>query len=193
LRAFLSYDISDPDFLARVEHLQSELKSTGADLKLVSPHIMHFTIRFLGEIEKPEKDQIVAALQGKVENFELDLNFKGVGAFPDDRRISVIWIGIDPSSATVLEKEANQINTLLNSIPTLRGQKEERFSPHITISRVRSGKNKEKLTDFLRQHSHDDFGQTKIRNLRLKLSELRPSGPEYSDLHVFEKAVEPGH
>ena len=193
MRAFLSYDISDPDFLARVQHLQSELKSTGADLKLVSPQIMHFTIRFLGEIEKPEKDQIVAALQGKVENFELDLNFKGMGAFPDDRRISVVWIGIDPSSAAVLEKEANQINTLLNSIPTLSGRKEERFSPHITISRVRSGKNKEKLADFLRQHRHDDFGKTKISNLRLKLSELRPSGPEYSDLHVFEKAVEPGH
>jgi RNA 2',3'-cyclic 3'-phosphodiesterase len=187
LRAFLSYDISDPIFLAKVEHLQNELKGTGADLKLVSPKIMHFTIRFLGEIEKSDKDQIVNALQGKVENFELDLAFKGIGAFPDDRRISVIWIGIDPSSATALEREANEINALIKSIPGLIGQKEERFSPHVTISRVRSGRNKEKLTEFLKQHRHDDFGTTKISVLRLKLSELTPAGPEYSDLHVFEK------
>ncbi|HYB04416.1 MAG TPA: RNA 2',3'-cyclic phosphodiesterase [Nitrososphaerales archaeon] len=187
MRAFLSYDISDPIFLGRVEHLQRELKATGADLKLVNPKILHFTIRFLGEIEKAEKDQIVKVLQGKVENFELDLAFKGVGAFPDDRRISVIWIGIDPSSATALERKANEINALIRSILILGDQKEERFSPHVTISRVRSGRNKEKLTEFLRQHRYDDFGTTKISVLRLKLSELTPAGPEYSDLHVFEK------
>ncbi len=67
---------------------------------------MHFTIRFLGEIENPEKEQIVSALQGNVENFELDLNFKGVGAFPDERRISVIWIGIDESSAVCPGEES---------------------------------------------------------------------------------------
>jgi RNA 2',3'-cyclic 3'-phosphodiesterase len=187
LRAFLSYDISDPIFLSKVEHLQGELKATGADLKLVSSKIMHFTIRFFGEIEWAEKDSIVNALQGRVENFELDLVFKGMGAFPDDRRISVIWIGIDPTSASILEKKANEINGLLHSIPGLSGEKEERFSPHVTISRVRSGRNKEKLTEFLQKHRYDDFGTTKINTLRLKLSELTPAGPEYTDLHVFEK------
>jgi RNA 2',3'-cyclic 3'-phosphodiesterase len=186
LRAFLSYDISEPDFVARVGNLQEELKRTGADLKLVSPRIMHFTIRFLGEIEKSEKDQIVEALKGKVENFELDLVFRGVGAFPDERRISVIWIGTDKSSATLMEKKANEVNEMLRSIPTLRDEKEERFSPHVTISRVRSGRNKEILADFLRQHRNDEFGTAKIRHLRLKSSELTPAGPVYSDLHIFE-------
>ena len=186
MRAFLSYDISDPDFITRIEKLQSELKATGADLKLVNPRIMHFTIRFLGEIENPEKEQLVLALQGKVENFELDLNFKGVGAFPNERRISVIWIGIDESSAAILEKKAEAINLLLKKVPSLGAQKEEKFSPHVTISRVRSGKNKEKLAEFLRQNRGKEFGTAKIMNLRLKLSELTPSGPNYTDLHVFE-------
>jgi RNA 2',3'-cyclic 3'-phosphodiesterase len=180
LRAFLSYDISDLNFITGVEQLQNELKQTGADLKLVSPRIMHFTIRFLGEIDNTEKNQIVGSLQGRVEDF------RGVGACPDDRRISVIWIGIDSSSAAILEKKANEINSFLRSIPTLKDQKEEKFSPHVTISRVRSGRNKEKLGEFLRMHRKDDFGTTKIRNLRLKLSELTPSGPVYTDLHVFE-------
>lgn len=186
LRAFLSYDISEPGFAARVEHLQEELKKTGADLKLVNPRIIHFTIRFLGEIDKSEKDQIVDNLRGKVENFELDLNFQGVGAFPDERRISVIWIGIDKSSAALMEKKAHEVNELLNAVTTLKNEKEERFSPHVTISRVRSGKNKDKLADFLRAHKNDELGTAKIRHLRLKLSELTPAGPVYSDLHVFE-------
>jgi 2'-5' RNA ligase len=186
VRAFLSYDISDPEFIARVENIQAEMKSTGADLKLVSPRILHFTISFLGEIEKSDKDLIVTALRGKVEDFELELKFRGVGAFPDERRISVVWIGIDPSSAAVLEKKANEINSLLRPIVSLANQIDEKFSPHVTISRVRSGKNKDKLAEFLRQHRNDELGSTKIRNLRLKLSELTPSGPIYSDLHVFE-------
>ncbi len=186
MRAFLSYDISDPDFIGKVEELQSELKSTGADLKLVSPRIMHFTVRFLGEIDEQEKDEIVTALRGRVENFELKLSFKGVGAFPDERRISVIWIGIDPASVSILEKKANEVNALVRSVPGLAKEKEERFSPHVTIARVRSGKNKEKLAEFLHRHRDDEFGSTQIRSLRLKLSDLTPSGPVYSDLHIFE-------
>jgi RNA 2',3'-cyclic 3'-phosphodiesterase len=186
LRAFLSYDIADPDFVARVERIQDDLKSTGADLKLVNPHIMHFTIRFFGEIDEQEKNEIIGALHGNVENFELELKFRGVGAFPDERRISVIWIGIDQASAVTLEKKASEVNALLKSVPSLRGEREEKFSPHVTISRVRSGRNKDKLADFLRHRRDEDFGSAKIRHLRLKLSELTPSGPVYTDLHVFE-------
>jgi RNA 2',3'-cyclic 3'-phosphodiesterase len=186
LRAFLAYDISDPTFISKVEQLQSELRSTGADLKPVSPKIMHFTIRFLGEIDKSEKDQIVDSLRGKVENFELGLSFRGVGAFPDDRRISVIWIGIDKNSADALERKAGEVNSLLRKVPTLKNEREEKFSPHVTISRVKSGRNKEKLTDFLRAHRNDDFGNAKIQHLRLKESQLTPAGPIYSDLHIFE-------
>ena len=65
LRAFLSYDISDPTFIEKVGQLQSELKRTGADLKFVNPGIMHFTIRFLGEIEEPDKNQSWRPLEAR--------------------------------------------------------------------------------------------------------------------------------
>src|SRR5271157_363062 len=98
MRSFLSYDIEDPDFLRSIMGLQSELKKTGADLKLVEPGILHFTIRFLGEIDEEQKESVVRTLKGKVEGFEQEVTFKGVGTFPDERRISVIWIGIDQNS-----------------------------------------------------------------------------------------------
>ncbi|MDA4111622.1 MAG: RNA 2',3'-cyclic phosphodiesterase [Thaumarchaeota archaeon] len=186
MRAFLSYDIVDPVFLEKVSHLQNELKSTGADLKLVNADILHFTIRFLGEIDEEDKLQIVNALRGKVENFELDLVFRGIGAFPDERRISVIWIGLDPSSASTLEKQALTVNSLLKTVQVGGSSDPERFSPHVTIARVRSGRNKDRLVSFIYEHKNQELGSAKIKNLRLKLSHLTPSGPEYSDLHVFE-------
>ncbi len=186
LRAFLSYDIGEPAFLQRVQSLQNELRGTGADLKLVNSKILHFTIRFLGEIDEADKLQIIDALRGKVENFELDLVFQGIGSFPDERRISVIWIGIDPQSASKLEIQAAKVNSLLETIPALKNERPEKFSPHVTIARVRSGKNKEQLVEFIHENKRKDLGSSKIRNLRLKLSHLTPAGPEYSDLHVFE-------
>jgi RNA 2',3'-cyclic 3'-phosphodiesterase len=187
LRAFLSYDIDDASFLGNVRSVQKELLGTGADLKLVSPNILHFTIRFLGEIDEADKAEIISALRGKVEDFELDISFRGLGTFPDERRISVVWIGIDPASKTSLEAHALKVNNLLKSVHTLGRVDDERFSPHITVARVRSGKNKENLVEFVRKDKNREFGTTHIHNLRLKLSTLTPAGPEYSDLHVFEK------
>src|ERR1700733_14318369 len=110
-------------FLEKVKRLQADLKSTGADLKIVNPDILHFTIRFLGEIEETDKDEIIDTLRGKVENFELDLAFRGVGTFPDEKRISVLWIGIDSKSAAILEKQANEINRLLAVVPVMKNEK----------------------------------------------------------------------
>ena len=187
MRAFLSYDIEDSHLITRIRELQHELDLTGADLKLVDPEMMHFTIRFLGEIDEEDKAQIISALRGKVEDFDLEISFRGVGTFPDERRISVVWIGIDPVSSEKLEKQYLAVNKLLLPLNTLHKDSVERFSPHVTVARVRSGKNKEKLVEFVLNHKEQEFGKTIIRNLRLKLSRLTPAGPEYSDLHVFEK------
>lgn len=187
MRAFLSYDLDDLQFLENVRAIQKQISGTGADLKLVSPNILHFTIRFLGEIDDSDKAKIISALKGRVEEFELEISFAGLGTFPDDRRISVVWVGIDQTSQEQMGKQALEVNRLLQSVPTLRRVDDEKFSPHVTIARVRSGRNKEALVGFIRQNKDLSLGTTKIRNLRLKLSTLTPHGPEYSDLHLFEK------
>jgi RNA 2',3'-cyclic 3'-phosphodiesterase len=187
LRAFLSYDIDDKAFLERVHNVQKELLSTGADLKLVDTRIMRFTIRFLGEIDETDKSEIISKLRDQVEDFELVISFRGLGTFPDERRISVVWVGIDPDSKVKMEKQALSVNELLKSLPTLSKVDDEKFSPHVTIARVRSGRNKEELVSLVRKNKEIEFGTTRIRHLRLKQSMLTPSGPIYSDLHVFEK------
>lgn len=185
----MSYDIDDKSFLERVHLVQNELMATGADLKLVNPRIMHFTIRFLGEIDETDKSEIISTLRNRVEDFELLISFRGLGTFPDERRISVVWVGIDPESKLKMEKQALAVNELLKSVPTLAKVDDEKFSPHVTIARVRSGRNKEELVNLVRKNKEVEFGTTRIRHLRLKQSTLTPYGPQYSDLHVFEKLV----
>ena len=80
-----------------------------------------------------------------------------------------------------MEKQALVVNDLLKSVPTLGKVDDEKFSPHVTIARMRSGRNKENLVNFVRENKEMEFGTTKIHNLRLKQSTLTPYGPQYSD------------
>ena len=185
MRTFLSYDVEDRALSSKIGDLQDKLSATGADLKLVNPEVLHFTIRFLGEIDEPTKEKVVQAIEGNVKSLELSVDFKGVGVFPNERRISVIWIGIDGASSRALVENAREVNSKLEGMDSLHKDTHEEFNPHVTIARVRTGKNKEELARFVSEHRHDDFGSAKVSPLRLKLSELLPSGPRYSDLHAF--------
>lgn len=186
LRTFLSYDIDEPSILSKVSDFQRDLSETGADLKLVRPEILHFTIRFLGEINEQDKEKIVHALDGHVTTFEVEVRFKGIGTFPSEKRISVIWIGSDENSAKKLEEQAKFINTMLEQeIPILPKENVDRFNPHVTIARMKTGRNKDQLTRYLQDHRDEDFGSAKITKLSLKQSDLTPDGPIYTDLHVF--------
>ena len=185
MRTFLSYDIDGP-VRSKVQSLQQELAASGADLKPVNPAILHFTIRFLGEIDEPQKDKIISALEGKVRPLDIEVTFKGVGAFPNESRISVIWIGIDGNSATIIEESAREINSMLESLGSFHEDSHKEFNPHVTIARVRAGGNKRGLVDFIQLHKSEEFGKSRIGPLRLKLSELMPSGPKYSDIHIFK-------
>ena len=46
------------------------------------------------------------------------------------------------------------------------------FSPHLTIARVRTGANKQRLTDLVAKRSDFEFGTIKANCLRLKRSQL---------------------
>ncbi len=186
MRAFLSYDIEDAAFRQRVEILQKEIADTGADLKLVDPKLIHFTVRFLGEIYEEQKEKIISTLEGHVRSLDIDVAFNGIGVFPSESRISVIWIGIDQSSANAIGQRAKQVNTLLEGLGPFHKDTHEEFSPHLTIARVKTGRNKEALIEFIKAHNKDEYGKSRIGPLRLKLSTLSPSGPSYSDLHVFK-------
>jgi 2'-5' RNA ligase len=186
MRAFLSYDIEEDSIRSRIKSLQEELASSGADLKLVNPELIHFTVRFLGEIDEDQKNSIISSLSGKIRPIDREVRFQGIGVFPNESRISVIWIGIDQDSGKAIAASAKDVNSRLKGLGPFHEDTHNEFSPHLTISRVKSGRNKEALLEFIRGHNREEYGSSRIGPLRLKLSTLSPSGPSYSDLYVFK-------
>jgi 2'-5' RNA ligase len=62
-------------------------------------------------------------------------------------------------------------------------KKEKRkFSPHLTIARVRSAKNKEKLLRIIEKYTDTKFAEINVNSIKLKKSVLTEKGPIYTNL-----------
>lgn len=162
----------------QITPLREELKASGADLKLVAVENLHFTLKFLGEVDESRISEIVEQLSSfSPKPFFLSL--RGVGVFPSREKINVIWMGIESTELIALMKE---INPTLNYI-----RKEEREeTPHLTIARVKSGKNKEQLQKLVEKYKNTLFGEMMVDKIILYESELGKEGPRYTVVQEFE-------
>jgi 2'-5' RNA ligase len=178
IRSFIAFDLENQSVLKRIAEAQALLIKTGADLKPVQPENIHVTLRFLGNISSGMADGIFEDMK-KVQFIPFSINLHGLGAFPDVKYPRVCWAGIT-EGANQLRGIFTQLEPCLRArgfAPELRG-----FSPHLTIARVRSGKNKAELANCIRMNAEYDFGQISASCLRLKKSDLTPKGPIYSTL-----------
>ncbi|MGD8506758.1 MAG: RNA 2',3'-cyclic phosphodiesterase [Candidatus Bathyarchaeota archaeon] len=178
IRSFIAFDIDDEQIVKRFSEAQQMLVRTGADLKLVKPENIHITMRFLGNITSPTVDSIYESLQ-EVSFSSFDVGIQGLGAFPKLQYARVIWAGIK-SGKEQLNNIVDQLEPQLRKLgfrPDHKG-----FSPHLTIARVKSGRNKAELVRCVKDSVNFEFGIEKAKCLRLKRSVLTPEGPIYSTL-----------
>jgi 2'-5' RNA ligase len=142
VRSFIALELSDE---ARVElaRIEEALKKSDANVKWVKPESVHLTLKFLGYIDEEK----IAPISEKIEKIAsgispFDIALSGIGVFPSWRQARVIWVGI--------EEGAENVKTLAGQVEEAMAregfEKEERsFRSHLTLGRVRSPKNKEKL------------------------------------------------
>ena len=181
IRSFIAFDIEEPSVLERITEMQKILAETGANLKFVKPENVHITLRFLGNITSSMVDRIYEGMQ-KIQFTPFNVRIRGVGAFPKLRYPRVVWAGIG-EGVNQLREIFEQLEPSLRSLgfaPDSKG-----FSPHLTIARVKSGRNKAELIKCLEENVNFEFGIVKACCLRLKRSNLTPKGPIYSTLREF--------
>lgn len=177
IRSFIAIDLGS-QIVDQIVALQRTLRDTGADVKLVEAENIHITVRFLGEISLSLVERIGEELKTlRFDTFETSL--QGVGVFPDMRRINVVWIGIERNVLELVGLHGQVESRLkkLNIRPDNRG-----FSPHITIARVKSARNKDKLGEAILAMQDKEFGAFPVDSVKLKKSVLTPKGPVYTTL-----------
>ena len=178
IRSFVAFDIESQLVVRRLSEVQGMLVNTGADLKLVKPQNIHVTMRFLGNISLPMVDLIHEEMK-QILFTSFNIELKGLGAFPSLRYARVVWAGI--------RKGANELANVFDQLePRLRrlGFKPDpkKFSPHLTIARVRTGRHKAELIRCVEDLADYEFGVINADWLRLKKSVLTPKGPIYTTL-----------
>ncbi len=179
MRSFIAFDLDDETILRRLSEVQNKLANTGADLNFVKPQNIHITLRFLGDVSIGMVDSIYEEMQ-KVSFAPFDIEIRGLGAFPNLNYVRVVWAGIQ-KGAEELKNVFNQLEPRLRRLgfkPDPKG-----FSPHLTIARVRTGRNKNELIQCIKDLEDYEFGVLKADCLRLKKSVLTPKGPIYSTIH----------
>jgi len=178
IRSFIAFEINNPSVLQKFTEVQNLLVNTGADLKLVAPENIHITIRFLGDVSAAKIDSIHESMK-KTDFTAFDCQINSLGVFPHLGHPRVVWAGIS-KGADELTKIADLLENQLRQLGLRADPKG--FSPHLTLARVKTGRNKAELARRIQEMTDYEFGTMKADCLRLKKSILTPKGPVYSTL-----------
>ncbi len=182
IRSFIAIEIPQP-FQVAIGDLQNTLRRTEAEVKWVRPEGIHLTLKFLGSIREEDLERISQAISPLVREWEpFELRIRGLGCFPSSRNPRVIWIGIDQGGKEVsaLERVVEDTMALLNFAPESRT-----FTPHLTLGRVRSSKERSSLIRAMESRKDSEVGTFRAKEVHLFRSELRPSGAVHTKLRTY--------
>lgn len=182
MRTFIAIDLSKEN-KSKLAKIQDQLIKSNADVKWVEIDNIHLTLKFLGEVTDEYAGKVKEALDKIANGFKpFEISLSGLGAFPKLDYPRVIWVGLEKG-----KKETEEIaKKLEEELSKLGFAKEDRpFSAHLTIGRVRSGKNKETLKKIIEalNRTPKTVNPQRVSQLVLYQSTLTPNGPIYTPLH----------
>ena len=177
MRTFVAIEISDSNIVNSIEKFQSKVS---IDAKPTQSKNFHFTLQFLGEVSEELVKKIISELH-TIKFSGFSVNLRGTGAFPNPKCPKIIWIGTDEYGGNMLIQLAKKVEKVLKPLG-LRSDKP--FKPHITVFRIK--KNVGDMTKEVEKQKITDFGIQAVTSIKLKKSELTPTGPIYSDLEEIK-------
>jgi len=180
VRAFIAIDL-DPAIKEALQTLVGQLKTARADIRWASAGGMHLTLKFLGAIDDGRALRVKDALADIVRpHTPFAIRLERTGAFPDETRSRVLWVGFAASPELIALHE--EIDRALEAEGFDRD--ERAFSPHLTLGRVKGPDRLPQAMAALARHREESFGAMTVHKITLFESILRPGGAEYRD--VFE-------
>jgi 2'-5' RNA ligase len=146
-------------------------------VKWVERENLHATLLFLGEVDDRGLPQVCEVVtEGARQHAGFVLSVETVGCFPSPRRPRVLWVGVGQGAEALCAIH----ETLENPLAEMGFRREERrYTPHITLGRVKSDRPTEKLAGVLAQQAAWKGGETAVHELVVMSSQLSPQGPVY--------------
>lgn len=179
MRVFIAVDVNEPQITSLITKAQAELVATHSSvLKPVAAENLHITLKFLGEIDE-DVVKVVLEKMKEIKFPPFKIKLRGIGYFPGGGRINVIWVGVTEGS-----DQLRGLHALVEDELSSLGFRRDTFSPHLTICRVKSVRDKGSLLKALSTYSDYVVGEQWVDALKVKKSTLSSAGPIYVDLLV---------
>lgn len=172
-RLFSAVDIEDDDLLRKLKDVRDSLN---LDFRPVPRDKMHITFQFFQDLNEEEVQKVRKAVENvSIDSFTAEV--KGIGVFPSEEYIRVVWAGVEEEKFTRLYRQV--------SSHTVRPDNSHEFKPHITLLRVKdvSKDEKRKLQRTVREFEDHEFGTLKVDSVKLFESRLKTDGPSYRTFH----------
>jgi 2'-5' RNA ligase len=163
-----------------------ELRRVDANPKWINPDNLHVTLKFIGEVAPEKVMEIGDALAAVHAQQQVVAEFRDVGFFPDARRPSVAWVGIE--SPPILSLLAAEVNRAL--VPLGIPREEKPFIPHLTIARFKETRLSPVLRAEIEKRKSREFGTLAATEFHLIESKRKSARAEYTTLRSFRFAPE---
>lgn len=175
MRLFIAIELPK-ELGEQITELKKKLETEHAKVTITKEN--HLTLKFLGDVEESRVDDIKNTLK-KVEFKQYKAKLDKVGVFPNEDYVRVVWIGVKPEEETIILKKK-----IDDALKDFKFKDDYDFHPHVTLARVKFVKDKEKFKELIHSLKTED-SEFEVNEFKLIKSELKPDGPEYTDLAVF--------
>jgi 2'-5' RNA ligase len=165
-----------------IAQVMKELAPAALGARWVRAEGMHVTLKFIGQGPTEIVERVKTSLADLRSAAAVEMDFRGVGCFPNERRPRVLWAGMEasPNLAELAAEIERRLSTL--GIP----REERAFRPHLTLARFKEPQSQRRLAEAMQKLSSREFGATRTGEFHLYESKLRPSGAEYARLATFK-------
>ena len=155
--------------------------------KWIDPESMHLTLRFIGEVDGGQAEDIDAALR-RVSAPAFDLGISGIDCFETGGKVHTLWVGIDKQPLLV------RLHDKVDSALVRAGCEPERrkFKPHVTLARFRSDA-QARIGSFIQMHNRTAIGPFPVDHFTLFRSHPGSEKAHYEELaeYALEAAARP--
>ncbi len=141
---------------------------------------MHITLRFIGEVDEHEADELDRWL-ASVTTPPFNLELRGLGTFGQGHKIRALWAGVVPSAPL------HHLQTKVESTVVRAGQSPEarKFTPHVTLARF-SHPGPARLQSFVEGNNLFQAGPFPVDRFTLFESRLGKGGAVYVPLAHYD-------
>jgi 2'-5' RNA ligase len=184
MRVFVAVDVGDDvrrEVTRVVAMLTGKLEAVKTPPKVVwvKPAALHVTIKFLGEVEAPGIERLQAALAPPIAIAPFELEWRGIGTFPNNKHPRALWIGVIRGAALLAQIEAEVSKRLAGEHAVQLGDRA--LLPHLTLGRVKmagAGVDWPKILQSVEVKRVTSL----VDRVTLYRSELSQKGPHYTGL-----------